>query len=86
MPTLTTFTVAEAKRDFNDGLLTDFGLERYGVPGGGWNVLLKGQYRCGALVDARTKQPRVFRTCDAAVSALEQIGFKVEGFTAGRPY
>lgn len=86
MPSLTTFTMAQAKRDFHDGLLTDFGLERYGVPGGGWNVLLRGPARCGPLVDARSHEPRVFRTCDAAVSALEQIGFRIDGFTAGRPY
>ena len=31
--------------------------------------------------DARTKSPRVFKTLDAAVSALEQVGFKVEGLS-----
>ena len=86
MTHLTTFTMAQAKRDFEYGLLLEFGFERCVVLEGGWNVLLRGKVAHGPLVDARTKQPRVFRTCDAAVSAVEQVGFKADFFVSGRLY
>lgn len=76
--------MAQAKRDFEIGYLVDFELERYPLDAG-WVVKLAtgnlggGSSTRGSLVDARTKQPRQFKTLDAAISALEQVGFKVEG-------
>jgi len=32
------------------------------------------------LINRRTQQPRVFKTLDAAVKALEGLGFRVQGF------
>lgn len=75
---MNTWTMAQAKRDFSIGYLTDFSMTRYEL-GHGWRVDLRGGSARGSLVDARDKSPRQFRTLDAAVSALEQIGFKVEG-------
>jgi len=77
------FTMAQAKRDFSIGLLTDFHIQRV-VMGSGWCVWLGGAgYHRGPLVDARSNKLREFKTLDAAVSALEQIGFKVEGALRG---
>lgn len=72
------WTMAQAKRDFEIGYLTDFHIERAQMVAG-WSVSLKGGTKRGHLVDARAKSARVFKTLDAAVLALEQIGFKVEG-------
>lgn len=72
------WTMAQAKRDFEIGYLDDFHIERAAMQAG-WSVALKGGTKRGHLVDARAKSPRVFKTLDAAVLAIEQIGFKVEG-------
>jgi len=72
------WTMAQAKRDFQIGYLTDFQIQRAAMLSGWW-VSLKGGTNRGHLVDARAKEPRLFKTLDAAVIALEQIGFKVEG-------
>jgi hypothetical protein len=79
---MTTWTVAMAKRDFEIGYLTDFQIVRSPM-NGGWNVLLRGGSAEGHLVDARTKNPRSFKTLDAAVAEIERIGFKVEGLARG---
>lgn len=71
-------TIAQAKRDFEIGYLTEFSLRRWPLAGMGWFVWLGKGNAAGWLVDARTKQPREFKTLDAAVSSLESIGFKVE--------
>ena len=71
-------TLAQAKRDFEIGYLTKFNLRRLPLAGLGWFVWLGEGNGAGWLVDARTKQPREFKTLDAAVSSLESIGFKVE--------
>ena len=75
-----TWTMAEAKRDFGYGLLADYGMQRVM---GEWSVVLSGTSMRGALVDARGKTPRMFKTLDAAVSALEQIGFSVQSMVKG---
>jgi len=77
------YTIKEAKRDFDIGYLSDFQLSR--VPmSKNWAVYLKGGGMAqGWLVDARKKEPRQFCTLDAAVSVLEEIGFKVEGLLRG---
>lgn len=78
---LFTWTMSEAKRDFSIGYLTDFSI--VAAPFGGWNVLLSGGSRRAVLVDAREGESRIFKTVDAAVSALGQIGFRVESLTRG---
>lgn len=72
------WTMLHAKRDFEIGYLTWYGVERAPL-GLGWNVVLKAGTNFGCLIDARALEARVFKTLDAAVSAIEQIGFKVEG-------
>lgn len=68
--------LGQAKRDFDCGYLTKFRLER-AVLGEGWQIWLgEGNASCW-LSDSRTKQPRTFKSLDSAVSALEQIGFKI---------
>lgn len=69
-------TMAQAKRDFEIGYLTKYSLEREPM-GNGWRVHLGEGMAQGYLSDARTKQPRVFKSLDSAVNALEDIGFKV---------
>lgn len=74
----TSWTMAQAKRDFELGYLDSFAIERSPFPElGNWYVLLRSGSRSGFLVDAKAKTTRYFRTADAAVSALEGIGFKV---------
>lgn len=76
------WTMAFAKRDLKTGFLVAWRIDRAPMSCG-WNVMLKGGTNYGPLVDARTKQARVFRTLEAAVSALEGIGFKVESLHRG---
>jgi hypothetical protein len=64
-----------AKRDFKIGYLEGFHIDRDTV---GWRIYLKGGANTGLLVDAREKKPRLFKSLDSAVAAVEQIGFKVE--------
>lgn len=69
-------TMAQAKRDFGLGHLKTFKLTR--VPmSENWGVFLGSGAAAGWLIDARTKGPREFKTLDAAVSALHQIGFQI---------
>ena len=70
-------TMAQAKRDFEIGYLTAARLKRWPLMGSGWFVWLGEGMGAGWLADARTKQPREFKSADAAISALEQIGFEV---------
>lgn len=70
------WTMALAKRDFEIGRLSGFSIERALIDSG-WSVVLRASNSNGPLVDARLHQPRVFKTLDAAVLALESIGFKV---------
>ena len=78
------YTMATAKEHFHLGLLSGFGIERLPM-GGGWSVLLESRKTSTRpLLDARQKQPRVFKTLDAAVSAVEEIGFKVEMLIRGK--
>ena len=65
-------TLAQAKSFFDAGFLIAFLIVRHPD---GWLIDLG---RSGHLVDARSKTPRIFKTLDAVVSALEQIGFTVD--------
>lgn len=78
------WTMAEAKADFERGLLKGcsiyfhdvMGLERYTVSLDA-ALALEGS---GDLVDARTHKVREFKTMDAAHSAIRQIGFETARF------
>jgi hypothetical protein len=76
-------TLAQAKRDFEIGYLTNYELRRWPILGKGWFIWLGKGNAAGWLVDARTKQPRDFKTVDSAVNTLEAIGFKVEQLYQG---
>ena len=65
-------TLAQAKAFFEARFLSAFLIVRHPD---GWLIDLG---RFGQLVDARTKSLRVFKTLDAVISALEQIGFQVD--------
>lgn len=70
------WTLAQAKRDFSIGYLTEFSVSRSPMVEG-WHVRLKGGTAQGFLVDAHDKEPRTFKTLDAAVRTLETMGFQV---------
>ena len=70
-------TLAQAKAFFEAGFLSGYLIVRH--HDGGWFVDLG---KSGCIVDARTKTRRIFKSLDAAVSALEQIGFQVDALTA----
>ena len=75
----TKYTIKQAKRDFEIGYLTRFRIERAPLDAdGGWVVVLGQGIGEGPIVDVRTKQTRIFRSLDSAVSALGEIGFCVE--------
>lgn len=69
------WTMAKAKEDQARGLLVGVSLER--APLGGWSVRLVSSLATdgtGWLVDARSKTARVFKTADAALGAVAEIG------------
>jgi hypothetical protein len=68
-------TLALAKHDFETGALRHFSIAR--VPLSSYWCVQLGGAPLGFLVDARSKERRLFKTVDAAVAAVEQIGFKV---------
>lgn len=72
------YTMADAKRDFKMGYLAQYVIERNALAAG-WRVKLGPERNqvLHPLVDARTKQWRLFKSLDAAVSSLEEIGFEV---------
>lgn len=74
-----TWTVGEAKKDFERGLLVHARIER-GVLNPRWAVVLRENFQTGGegpLVDAHLKEIRIFSTADAAVRVIESIGFSV---------
>lgn len=74
-----TWTVAAAKSDFTRGLLATAWIERNPMAST-WCVWLKSivaTEREGQLIDAHKGSPREFKTVDAAVNAIEGIGFRV---------
>lgn len=70
-------TMANAKRDFAAGFIKSYSIDR-NMAGG--SVFLHGQSKLneGWLIDARQKKPRVFKSLDAAILALNQIGFNTK--------
>lgn len=70
-----------AKRDFQLGHIDSFQIER-AVMTEGWTIRLVDGANFGPLTTARElSRPRVFKSLDAAVAALEEIGFSVEWLT-----
>lgn len=70
-------TAALAKRDFNLGLLTGFKIDFFQD-----HISVHFLHKSSALyylplVDARTKELRVFKTVDAAVNAIRSVGFVI---------
>lgn len=78
-----TWTMAQAKRDFEIGYLSGFTFWRSVAEGQPWTVGLRGGTASGHLVDARTKTTREFKTLDAAVRAVEEIGFECKALIPG---
>jgi hypothetical protein len=79
------WTMAKAKEDFGRGLLVGVSLDR--APLGGWSVRLTSSLPrdgTGWLVDARSKTARVFKTADAALSAVEEIGLAIPSWKGQR--
>lgn len=72
------WTLAQAKREFALGLIVSYDLER-AILGAGWHLMLRTASDVGYLVDARDKSPRLFKSLDSAVSAVEAVGFGVNG-------
>lgn len=76
---MSSYTTAQAKRDFQNGYLTNYHIQR-AIVSTNWTVYFKvAGNGSGYLVDTRNKEPRQFKTLDAVVAALEDIGFRVEG-------
>jgi hypothetical protein len=75
------YTMSDAKRDFRMGHLGHWEIQR-ALLETGWRVYLGEGRRSDRstpypLVDARSKEPRLFKTLDACVSAIEEVGFEV---------
>ena len=70
--------MAEAKRDFSRALLRDFEIERTPMADT-WEIKFMDRVtgHWGYLLAAYPREVRRFKSIDAAVSAAEQIGFKV---------
>lgn len=75
-------TAAQAKRDLSLGRLSEFWIQR-ATMADSWNVVLQGGSHQGLLIDAHHKQPRCFKTLDAAVNALALIGLQVQSMRVG---
>lgn len=83
------YTMANARRDFERGYISGASLVAPLPSEGGWWVMVEADGRFagdgGPLVDAKTKRVRYFKTADAAISAVHQIGFsKSASFVLGR--
>lgn len=76
------YTISDAKRDFRLGYLGQCVIER-SVLSAGWRVKVGPERNqvLHPLVDARSKEWRLFKSLDAAVSALESIGFQVDALS-----
>ena len=74
------WTLAQAKMDFNRGLLKEVRIVA-ATPVGTWSVEITSTLTVdgkGWLLGAKTKDPRKMKTLDAAVEAILQIGFEVK--------
>ena len=80
---LASWTMAQAKREFSMCSLKAYRLERHGISSGWYVIFKETDGLAGPLVNARENSPRLFKTLDAAVVALEQVGFVVEMLAKG---
>jgi hypothetical protein len=70
--------IKELKRDFELGHLKQYKIMKSILSTKIWTVqFIDNDKNNFYLVDARTKQTREFRSLDGAVSAVEEVGFKV---------
>lgn len=71
-------TTADAKRDFQRGLLRGVEIERSPM-NDTWELKILDQSTgdWGYLLAAHPREVRRFRTLDAVISAAEQIGFRI---------
>lgn len=76
----TLITLAMAKRDFAHGFCKGCRIERAAF-NHGWHVLVIMHSQNWLIVDARGKQARVFKTLDAALHVVEDIGFRVDALS-----
>lgn len=82
---ITSWTMAQAKRDFPLGIVKGWRIDAIPMQPGCWGVVLLGfAHTDGPLVDVRSKEVRCFKTLDAAVGALVEIGFRVESLYGTR--
>lgn len=81
-----TWTMAQAKSDFERGLLKSFSIHFHRhdlMDSAHYAISLESVLStdgAGALVDARTGAIREFKTMDAAHSAIRQVGFHCARF------
>lgn len=74
-----TSTTPQAKRDFENGHLSRYAIQRTPMEST-WQVWLGNH--AGWLVSQRDKTtPRKFKTLDAAVAAVEEIGFRIKSLS-----
>lgn len=69
-------TMEQARRDYAAGRVVSAVLVRVPMSQTGWTIRLSGaKGDTGMLLSVQDLQPQVFASVDAAVSAIEQIGF-----------
>ena len=69
-------TMEQARRDYAAGRVVSAVLVRVPMSQNGWTIRLSGaKGDTGMLLSVQDLQPQVFASVDAAVSAIEQIGF-----------
>jgi hypothetical protein len=72
-------TPEQARRDVASGQLTSATLLRLPMSANGWTVRLSGaKGGAGMLLSLQTLEAACFTSLDAAVAALEQMGFTVD--------
>jgi hypothetical protein len=71
-----TWTLKQAKRDYEIGYLDSFGITRCHDMDG-WMVRFNAGSRHGYLVDSRTHQPRIFLSLHSVVRTVESVGFSI---------
>jgi len=76
------WTLVEARKDFERGLLTGFEIHDSSPILSNeqlWSITLSAKIGGpGALVDTREKTPRQFRNLDSVITTLRSIGFRAQ--------
>lgn len=76
------YTLSQARRDFEIGYLTKWRIEKASMAEG-WMIMLGEGMSAGYLSDARDKKPRVFKSLDGVINAIESVGFEVNALFQG---